>query len=135
MLCVFYSTAGDLFKWNGESLDQFPTNADMLLSRSTKLTENTFASGAIAVHTLSVNARNGKVNYRCNGNEPCRHDDEPSEKTAPDEPVEEPVGEEESVREMLLVRSTERTVRAVDELSGAERWNFRSLIDLTTCVV
>ena len=91
---------------------------DLLLTSSTKLTDNTFASGAISFHTVAVAIDSGRVLYRCQGNGPCvKHkDDSPTPTSEANDPV---------IDEVVLVRSTQRTVRAIDEASGSERWNFR----------
>jgi outer membrane protein assembly factor BamB len=111
---IIPSLSGDLFKWTGQKLEQYPTSADVLLSTSTKLTEDTVAVGAISFKTTGVRAVSGNVAYRCSGSEPCVRQDADTIEAGGD---------------LLLVRNTRRTVRAVDEFTGQERWNF-SVVDV-----
>ena len=108
---------------------QFPTNADLLLSSSKKLTENTFASGAISFQSLAISLADGKLLYRCHGSRPCSREGDQKTSNSPDT-NEKDLGGGDFPDEVVIVRSTQRTVRAIDEYSGTERWNFRLESDL-----
>ncbi|XP_071947965.1 eukaryotic translation initiation factor 2-alpha kinase 3-like [Antedon mediterranea] len=99
---------GNIFKWDGSSLESVPFNAESLLSASFKLSEDITVVGSKEKTTVGINAHSGKVRYTCSsGGCKMLGDDQ--------------VTDDE---DLIVVERKQHTVRAVEQRTGIERWNF-----------
>ncbi|EDV20817.1 uncharacterized protein TRIADDRAFT_60719 [Trichoplax adhaerens] len=83
-----------------------PFTAEDMLSRSYKVSDKSVLSGSKHVHLYGINYVTGKIQYICTG-EGCKSS-----------------GTEAVADEILIVRREQEGLRAVDMVSGSERWNL-----------
>ncbi|XP_072042264.1 eukaryotic translation initiation factor 2-alpha kinase 3-like [Amphiura filiformis] len=108
---VVPSLDGGLFKWNDEEVEPVPFSADTLLSSSFKIYDDLVMVGGKESITYGINAKTGKTRYACSS-EGCNtflQDDS------------EDMDEEEDI---VVIQRNQQTVRAVEQRTGAEKWNF-----------
>ncbi|XP_033125480.1 eukaryotic translation initiation factor 2-alpha kinase 3-like [Anneissia japonica] len=101
---------GNLFKWNGECLEGVPFNAESLLSASFKLSEDITVIGGKEKTTYGINAQTGKVRYTCSSFG-CQVIGNDGDQVTDDE-------------DLIVVERKQHTIRAVEQRTGIERWNF-----------
>ncbi|XP_071506558.1 eukaryotic translation initiation factor 2-alpha kinase 3-like [Diadema antillarum] len=104
---VIPSLDGGLFRWDGETIEAVPFTAETLLSTSFKLNEETMVVGGKEMKTFGINARTGSLHYIC-GSSGCQMYG----------------NEQDDDQDIIVIQYTRQTVRAVDQRSGSERWNF-----------
>ncbi|XP_038046904.1 eukaryotic translation initiation factor 2-alpha kinase 3-like [Patiria miniata] len=105
---VIPSLDGGLFRWDGQSVEPVPLSADMLLSSSFKLSDDAVMVGGKETSTYGINAGTGQIVYIC-GVSGC-HMFEEHESTDKDD--------------IIVIERVQRTCRAVEQRTGAEKWNF-----------
>lgn len=104
---VIPSLNGGLFRWDGENLEAVPFTAETLLGASFKLNEETMVVGGKEITTIGINARTGELHYIC-GSGGCQiYGDEAADD-----------------QDIIVIQRTRQTVRAVDQRTGSEKWNF-----------
>ncbi|PAV79401.1 hypothetical protein WR25_20629 isoform B [Diploscapter pachys] len=99
---------GSLFKYSERQrlLEPLPLNADMLLQASFRIGHDAIAGGR-SVTTTGIDPISGKIRYHCSSVN-CDAMD----------------SEEADIQATLVFRRSTSTIRAVNALSGAERWNL-----------
>ncbi|XP_022098322.1 eukaryotic translation initiation factor 2-alpha kinase 3-like [Acanthaster planci] len=105
---VIPSLDGGLFRWDGQNVEPVPLSADMLLSSSFKLSDDAVMVGGKETSTYGINAGTGQIVYVC-GVSGC-HIFEENESTDKDD--------------IIVIERVQRTCRAVEQRTGAEKWNF-----------
>ncbi|OXB59260.1 hypothetical protein ASZ78_016895, partial [Callipepla squamata] len=106
---IIPSLDGDLFQWDRdrESMEAVPFTVESLLESSYKLGEDVVLVGGKSLTSYGLSSYSGKVKYICSAVGCRRWDDEEAEQ-----------------EDTLLLRRTQKTVRAVGPRSGNEKWNF-----------
>jgi translation initiation factor 2-alpha kinase 3 len=114
--------SGGIYKFDGESIEAIPVNADDLLKSSFKFKDDIVVSGNQEVRTYAVNCRTGQVVYerpmgsggKKSLNETTDKDSSNSKRTAADFVLDD----------ILVVRRFSQTVHGTQTRTGQERWNF-----------
>lgn len=97
---------GDLYTFDGKQMGTTPISADNLLSSSMKMNDDTVITGGKEIRIYGISRKTGHLQYSC-GMGPCQY-----------------FGSAVSDDDILVLRQTTRTVRAVSLVSGTERWNY-----------
>lgn len=103
------SLDGGLYQVNGDKVEPIPFTADTLLGSFYKLPDGSILVGGKEATSCGINPHSGKVRYVCSA-DGCQLT----------ETGEHHVQESD----VLVLKRTQQTIRAVDQRSGAERWNF-----------
>ncbi|KAG1684920.1 Eukaryotic translation initiation factor 2-alpha kinase [Nymphon striatum] len=116
------SLSGGLYKFDGESVEAFPVTAESLLSSSVKITDQSIITGGNELRTYGINPKSGEVKYICKMSE-CIHL-KPNSKNVNEK--------------ILVIKRRTQTVRAIDPMTGIEKWNFsvgqnEALLLLSSC--
>ncbi|KAG4065140.1 hypothetical protein HA402_007537 [Bradysia odoriphaga] len=123
------SLNGNLYKFDGEDIEQLPITAEDLLQSSfqfpDELVSNLVISGGKETRSYGVSTRNGRVMYECSV-EGCKDTiDYGNELDRYNGPYK--IGHEQhdpQLDDIIVVRRDTQTVRAFEPISGGERWNF-----------
>ncbi|XP_065556872.1 eukaryotic translation initiation factor 2-alpha kinase-like isoform X2 [Artemia franciscana] len=99
------SLEGDLYVFDGETIEPIPVSADSLLEAPSFLSDDIVISGGKEKQVYGIDMITGRIHYVC-GMDRC---------TPPSA---------EANQELLLVSRITQTVRAVEIRTGVERWNF-----------
>ncbi|XP_028391246.1 eukaryotic translation initiation factor 2-alpha kinase 3-like isoform X2 [Dendronephthya gigantea] len=99
------SLNGGLYQFTWDSIEAMPWNADTLLRSSFKFTDGTGMVGSKNVQHTGIDPKTGQMLYSCS--------DDGCDGSGVD-----------SLRDILVLKRTQRTIRAVNERTGAARWNF-----------
>lgn len=108
------SLTGGVYKYDGDSLYPMPFNADSLLKKSFKISNDVVITGGKELRTFGIDVNSGNVRYECGISGcimPGAAELNPSGKGPEDSPI-------------LVVKKQMQTVRAIDSSTGVERWNF-----------
>ncbi|KAL4232210.1 Eukaryotic translation initiation factor 2-alpha kinase 3 [Mactra antiquata] len=101
------SLDGELYRYDGASIEAVPLSADKLLSSTYKLAEDTMMIGGKDTVTYGIDPVTGEIRYAC-GMKGCRT-----------------FGEQiQNHEDVLVINRKTQTVRAVDSRTGSEKWNF-----------
>ena len=100
------SLHGGLFKFDGDTVEAVPFNADTLLKSSFRLAENTVLVGGKETHFTGIDIQSGKVLYTCN----VKGCDQ--QQSVPD------------TTDIIVVKRFQQTVRSIENRNGGENWNF-----------
>ncbi|KAL9983076.1 hypothetical protein ACROYT_G005205 [Oculina patagonica] len=103
------SLDGGLYQVNGDKVEPIPFSADTLLGSFFKLPDGSILVGGKEATTCGLNPYSGKLRYICSA-DGCQLT-EPDEHHVQDSDV-------------LVLKRTQQTIRAVDQRTGVERWNF-----------
>lgn len=100
------SLAGGLYKFDGETVEAVPLNAETLLRTSFKFADNTVITGGKESRTYGIEVNTGNKRYECSldGCKKFLTDD--------------------SMDDILIVQRETQTIRAVEPRDGQEKWNF-----------
>lgn len=141
------SLSGSIYKFDGDSVEPIPINADNLLSSTFKYSDELVISGVyypvhfgfIIVFTFSisviggketisygVSANSGRVIYECSMRGCVNNTDIVSSNGDSNNEIPSYDGGEEATvaDEVIIVRRQTQTVRAIEPRTGEERWNF-----------
>ena len=102
------SLDGNLYLFDGKTIDEIPLNADILLKSSFKLGDDLVITGGQESQISGIEISNGRVHYEC-GINGC-----PSAQ----------INENETFDDLFLVKRNRQTVRAIDPKSGRQKWHF-----------
>ena len=102
------SLAGGLYKFDGETVEPIPLDAENLLKSSFKFADGTVMTGFKETRTYGLDLGTGNVRYECSINGCDRKSDEGSD----------------DLNDVVVVQRETQTVRAVEPRTGAEKWNF-----------
>lgn len=102
------SLDGNLYKWNGQNVETVPLSTDYLLGQMTQLPDGSLMVGGKDIKISGVDLSNGKIYYECSSTG-CKAVDD-------DEKIKE--------KNVLLLRRTQQTVRAIQKINAQEKWNF-----------
>ncbi|XP_078263271.1 eukaryotic translation initiation factor 2-alpha kinase 3 [Rhinoraja longicauda] len=107
---IIPSLDGHLFQWDRdrESMEAVPFTVESLLESSYRLGDDIVLVGGKSRTSYGLDADTGKMRYVCSMGGCSRWDED--------------VTDQES--DLLLLQRTQKTVRAVEPRSGAEKWNF-----------
>ena len=100
------SLSGGLFKFDGETVEAVPFDADHLLQSSFRLAENTVLIGGKETCFTGIDVSLGKVLYSCN----VKGCDQ--QQNVPD------------ANDVIVVKRFRQIVRSIENRNGAENWNF-----------
>ncbi|XP_045482611.1 eukaryotic translation initiation factor 2-alpha kinase-like isoform X2 [Harmonia axyridis] len=101
------SLNGMLYKFDGTTVDPISVTAETLIKSSERYTQDIVAAGSIEVKTYGIGFRSGNIFYECSSIK-CVN----ITKNA------------EAEDDVLVLKRTSQTVRAVEIRSGIEKWNF-----------
>lgn len=125
------SLSGGIYKFDGESIDPIPINAENLLSSSAKFSDDLVISGGKETRTYGVSTRTGQLLYECSMHGCANNTNDTVDANKPVSPEAEDETDEGYLKEhdplvddVIVVRRLTQTVRAVESRSGVERWNF-----------
>lgn len=102
------SLNGGLYKFDGKNLEAVPISAEQLLHSSFRYSDDLVFSGGKETRSYGVSSRTGKILYEC-GINGCNNNTD---------------GEGYLEQEVLIIQRFQQTIRAVEPLTGTERWNF-----------
>ncbi|ESO96859.1 hypothetical protein LOTGIDRAFT_159606 [Lottia gigantea] len=102
------SLDGGLYQYDGDSIEAVPITAEKLLGSSFRLDDRTMMIGGKDTKSYGVDALSGQVRYVC-GVDGCKFLGE---------------GEVTDDEDIIVIKRSTQTVRAVESKSGTERWNF-----------
>ncbi|XP_062519888.1 eukaryotic translation initiation factor 2-alpha kinase-like [Corticium candelabrum] len=102
------SLDGNIYHWKGNELKLLPVTADGLLSSPFQLPDGSLLVGSKEIMIARVNADSGEIVYLCSASG-CHQNN---------------VNVRDSSANVLIVRRIQRTVRAIVQRTGEERWNF-----------
>ena len=105
---VVPSLDGNLYLFNGKTIDGIPLNADVLLKSSFKLGDDLVITGGQESQISGIDITTGKVHYEC-GLKGC-----PSGQ----------LNENETYDDLFLLKRITQTVRAIDPRNGRQKWFF-----------
>ncbi|CAL8122921.1 unnamed protein product [Orchesella dallaii] len=108
------SLTGGVYKYDGDSLYPMPFNADSLLKKSFKLSNDVVITGGKELRTFGIDVKSGNIRYEC-GIAGC---------VIPGDAEVNASGNDSEDAMVLVVKKQIQTVRAIDSSTGAERWNF-----------
>ncbi|XP_055638305.1 eukaryotic translation initiation factor 2-alpha kinase [Toxorhynchites rutilus septentrionalis] len=122
------SLSGGLYKFDGDTIEPVPFNAEDLLKSSFKFSDDLVISGGKETRSYGVSTRTGQVIYECTMHG-CRNAteliDEDRIKNGPPREGMEAILDHDSLQDdMIVIRRQTQTVRAVESRTGSERWNF-----------
>lgn len=142
------SLGGSLYKFDGETVEPIPINADNLLSTSFKFSDDLLISGKKQLFLLEksqfftatfifsggketisygVSAASGQIMYECSMHG-CVNSTEIDSNSNDDEENEfgasKTVNAAAIAEEVIIVRRQTQIVRAIEPRTGEERWNF-----------
>ncbi|XP_064118578.1 eukaryotic translation initiation factor 2-alpha kinase 3-like [Macrobrachium nipponense] len=100
------SLDGGIYRCDGDVVEALPVTAETLLHSSFKFNSDTIFTGGKSTEVWGMALDTGKLMYVCNSSG-CKR-----QRTA------------SKPSQLLVVKRTTQTVRAVDPKSGDERWNF-----------
>lgn len=103
------SLDGGLYQVNGDKVEPIPFTADTLLGSFYKLPDGSILVGGKEATSCEINPYSGKVRYVCSA-DGCQL-------------MEAGEGHVQG-SDVLILKRTQQTIRAVDQRTGAERWNF-----------
>lgn len=130
------SLSGSLYKFDGESIEPIPITADDLLKSSFKFSDDLVISGGKETRSYGVSVRTGQVLYECtmhgckNGTEAETATDnfndthETNNNEIKTTSVSEIPDHNALLDDVIVVRRSTQTVRAVEPRTGHEKWNF-----------
>lgn len=101
---IIPSLTGILYKFDGSTIDPIPLSAEDLLKSSFLYANDLVVAGGIEVRTYGVGFRTGTVFYECNTLK-CFNNDNNDD-------------------DVLIIERSTRTVRAIEPVTGIEKWNF-----------
>ncbi|XP_044766134.1 eukaryotic translation initiation factor 2-alpha kinase [Coccinella septempunctata] len=104
---IIPSLKGMLYKFDGHTVDPISVTAESLLKSSFKYSDDLVMAGSIEVKTYGIGFRSGQVFYECS---PLRCKNITENADAEDD--------------MLVLKRTTQTVRAIELRTGNEKWNF-----------
>ncbi|CAG0921203.1 unnamed protein product [Notodromas monacha] len=104
---VVPSLDGTLFRFTGSSVEALPFSANSLLENSFLVADHTVITGGKEVRTYGIGLSTGRLHYVCSLRGCNKFDSS------------KPIAED-----ILVVKRNTQTVRAIDPLTGTERWNF-----------
>ncbi|XP_012223213.2 eukaryotic translation initiation factor 2-alpha kinase-like [Linepithema humile] len=104
------SLNGALYKFDGENLENVPISTDQLLRSSYRYSDDLVFSGGKELHSYGVSASTGQILYECNV-DGCKNNTNRE-------------GYLEQEQDLLIIQRLQQTVRAIEALTGIERWNF-----------
>ncbi|EDO48785.1 predicted protein [Nematostella vectensis] len=107
---VIPSLDGGLYRVAGDTIESIPYTADSLLGSFHKLQDGSMLVGGKEAISCGIDPYTGKVRYICSA-EGCKLSED------------EENGHVQN-KDVLVVKRTQQTVRAVDQRTGSERWNF-----------
>ncbi|XP_060516422.1 eukaryotic translation initiation factor 2-alpha kinase isoform X2 [Cylas formicarius] len=102
---IIPSLTGMLYRFDGVTIDPIPVTAENLLKSSFKYSDNVVVAGGIEVRTYGVGFRTGTLFYECT-QKSCTNKDR------------------QDVDDVLVIERSSQIVRAVEPITGLERWNF-----------
>ncbi|CAG2105756.1 unnamed protein product, partial [Medioppia subpectinata] len=105
---VVPSLDGNLYLYNGKTIDGIPLNADTLLKSSYKLGDDLVITGGQESHISGIDIATGRVFYEC-GLKGC--------------PTTQ-LNENETFDNLILIKRITQTIRAIDPRSGRQKWFF-----------
>lgn len=122
------SLNGNLYTFDGDDIEQLPMNADDLLRSSFKTDEflsDVVISGGKETRSYGVSARNGRIMYECSidGCKDTVGDTKDLDQYGGRYKIENDPSDPQ-LDDVIIIRRETQTVRAVEALSGNERWNF-----------
>lgn len=103
------SLDGGLYQFNGDKVEPIPFTAESLLGSFYKLPDGSILVGGKEATSCGINPLSGTVRYVCSA-DGC-HLAKPEESIINDDQV-------------LVLKRIQQTIRAVDQRTGVERWNF-----------
>ncbi|KAG5680093.1 hypothetical protein PVAND_009619 [Polypedilum vanderplanki] len=119
------SLNGGIYKFDGESVEAIPVNAEDLLKSSFKFKDDIVMSGNQEVKTYGVNCRTGQVVYEHPiGGTSKKKTNDTSDKDSNKNENSPRTTSDLVLDDILVVRRFSQTVRANEPRSGEERWNF-----------
>ncbi|KAK9890482.1 hypothetical protein WA026_010563 [Henosepilachna vigintioctopunctata] len=104
---IIPSLSGTLYKFDGNTVDPISVSAESLLKSSFKYSDDLVMAGSIEVRTYGVGFRSGSVFYECS---PLKCNNVTENADAEDD--------------VLILKRTTQTVRAIELRTGNEKWNF-----------
>ncbi|KAK3714542.1 hypothetical protein QZH41_014214 [Actinostola sp. cb2023] len=107
---IIPSLDGGLYQINGDKIEPIPYTADNLLGSFLKLQDGSMLVGGKEAISCGIDSKTGKVRYLCSA-DGCQLTDQESEGNVQDS-------------DLFVVKRTQQTIRAVDQRTGGERWNF-----------
>ncbi|XP_054167249.1 eukaryotic translation initiation factor 2-alpha kinase-like [Oppia nitens] len=105
---VVPSLDGNLYLFNGKTIDGLPLNADTLLKSSYKLGDDLVITGGQESQLSGIDISTGRVYYEC-GINGC---------------PEAQLNENETFDDLVLLKRITQTVRAIDPKTGRQKWYF-----------
>ncbi|KAI2811809.1 Eukaryotic translation initiation factor 2-alpha kinase 3 [Blomia tropicalis] len=102
---ILPSLDGNLFVHNGRTIQQTQFSTEKLLKNSMKFSENVLLVGGQENRIIGLNLADGEVVYECGFNGCSQQDNQ-------------------TFDNVVLVRKTSQSVRAVNSLTGQEEWHF-----------
>ncbi|RMX44076.1 hypothetical protein pdam_00015021 [Pocillopora damicornis] len=103
------SLDGGLYQVSGDKVEPIPFTADTLLGSFLKLPDGSILVGGKEATSCGLNPYSGKVQYVCSA-DGCQ--------------LKESDEQHVHGKDVLVLKRTQQTIRAVDQRTGIERWNF-----------
>uniref|UniRef100_H2YXJ0 non-specific serine/threonine protein kinase n=1 Tax=Ciona savignyi TaxID=51511 RepID=H2YXJ0_CIOSA len=103
---IIPSLHGGLFRFDGESVEAVPFDADQLLSSSFRLSDETVLVGGKETSTSGIDVFSGRVLYTCTANG-CDKQQNVHDSS-----------------DLLIVKRQQQVVRSIMNRNGNENWNF-----------
>lgn len=104
---IIPSLTGVLYKFDGYSIYPLALTAESLLKSSFKYSDDLVMAGSIEVKNYGLGFRSGKLSYECSSSV-CTNNTEELDKDD----------------DILILRRSTQTVRAIELRTGVEKWNF-----------
>ena len=105
---VIPSLDGNLYLFNGNSIESIPMSTESLLKSSYKVGDDLVVSGGQENKIYGINILTGELYYEC-GMAGC-----PKSETI----------ENETNQDLVLIKQITQTVRAIEAKTGKEKWHF-----------
>eukprot|EP00794_Sanderia_malayensis_P005317 gene5317-5986_t len=102
------SLDGGLYQIKEDKIETVPLSAELLLGKCQTLSDGSHIIGGKGTKSYGIDSDTGKLIYKCSI-QGCN-------------PVSK--GPKLSDKDVFVLRRTQQTIRAVDQRSGEERWNF-----------
>jgi translation initiation factor 2-alpha kinase 3 len=108
------SLDGTLFRFTGDSVEALPFNADSLLESSFQVADDTIITGGKEVRTYGIGLSSGRLHYVCTLRGCNRFE-----------------GSRDDKENVLVVKRNTQTIRAINPLSGSERYEYFRAVFIT----
>ncbi|XP_066590227.1 eukaryotic translation initiation factor 2-alpha kinase-like [Prorops nasuta] len=102
------SLNGKLYKFDGDNLEPIPISTDQFLHSSFRYSDDLIFSGGKETRSYGVSSLTGEVLYECSA-KGCTNNTNKNDYLQQD---------------ILVIRRLQQTMRAIEPLTGLERWNY-----------